>query len=358
MLSMGIVGLPNVGKSTLFNSLIKKRKAPAMNYPFCTIKPNVGVVEVFDERFFKLAEMSRARSVVPAAIEFVDIAGLAKNASKGEGLGNQFLADIREVDAILEVVRFFEDGEIMHVEGELDCERDREVVDLELALADLEVVSKRLDKAYRAARAGDKDEKKIFDILGRVKISLEKGDLASEAGLNDDEKFAVKSLSLLTLKPILCVANVSEEQFRTGSWKKMTDHPERYLPICAKIEEELIDLDRDDSKKYLESINAGDSGLDRLIKESYRTLDLIAFFTVGEEETKAWKIRNGTKASEAAGEIHSDFERGFIRAEVINWKVLLEAGSELAAVERGLIKGEGRDYIVRDGDCITFKFNV
>ena len=358
MSTMGIVGLPNVGKSTLFNSLIKKRKAPASNYPFCTIKPNIGVVEIYDERFFKLAKMANAKKIVPAVMEFVDIAGLAKNASKGEGLGNQFLADIREVDAILEVVRFFEDSDIVHVEGGVNPDRDREIIELELIFADLDIVNKCTEKARKAAKAGNKEEKRIFETGSKIKKALEEGRLASASGISEEEKPVLKSLNLLTLKPFLYVANVSEEQFRTGSWRELTKNPEIFLPICAKIEEDLMDLNKEESKEYLKSLNVEDTGLDRLIKESYKTPNLITFFTVGEKETRAWRINNGDKAVDAAGTIHSDFARGFIRAEVINWKDLLDVGSESAAAERGMIRGEGKEYIVQDGDCMNFKFNV
>ena len=358
MLTMGIVGLPNVGKSTLFNSLLKTRKARASNYPFCTIEPNVGIVEVRDERLFKLAEMAKAKKIVTASMEFVDIAGLAKNASQGEGLGNQFLADIREVGAILEVLRFFEDKDIVHVEGMIDPKRDREIIELELILSDLAVVTKRIDKAHKLSRSGDKEEKRIFDAATKVKEVLDKGLLASSAPLSEEEKFSLKSLSLLTIKPILYVANVDEEQLKTGSWQKLVDNPQDFVPICAKIEEDLIDLNEEETKEYLKTLNSDKSGLDRLVIGSYKTLNLITFFTVGEKETRAWELERGSKAVDAAGKIHSDFARGFIRAEIINWQELLSCGSEFAAVEKGLIRGEGRDYMMQDGDCVNFKFNV
>jgi len=358
MLTMGIVGLPNVGKSTLFNSLIKTRKAKASNYPFCTIEPNVGVVEVRDERLYQLGDMVKTRKLVPGVMEFVDIAGLAKNASQGEGLGNQFLADIREVNAILEVLRFFEDKDIIHVEGNVDPKRDKEIIELELILADLAIIVKRIDKAQRASRSGDKEEKRIYEAGLKIKETLEKGNLASSANLSEEEKFSLKSLSLLTLKPILYVANVDEEQLRTGSWKDLISNSEHFVPICAKVEEELMDLDEEEKKEYLKTLNTDKSGLDRLVIESYRTLDLITFFTVGEKETRAWELEKGSKAVDAAGKIHSDFARGFIRAEIINWKTLLDCASEAAAVEKGLIRGEGRDYMMQDGDCVNFKFNV
>lgn len=365
-MKLGIVGLPNVGKSTLFNS-ITKAGAESANYPFCTIDPNVGVVSVPDERLDKLAEMYKSKSIVPAVIEFVDIAGLVKGASKGEGLGNQFLANIRECDAIIHVVRCFDDPNVIHVEGSVDPIRDIDTINLELIFADIETLDKRIARTAKLAN-NDKTAKKELDTLKRLKAVLEEGRMASSMEPeDDDEKAFIDSLYLLTSKPVIFAANVAEDDLaddgadnayvqRVREYASSTDSG--VFVISARIEEEIADLDEEEKAEYLESLGITESGLDKLIKASYDLLGLMSFLTAGEKETRAWTIRKGTKAPQAAGKIHSDFERGFIRAEVINYQDLLDCGSLAAAREKGLVRSEGKDYVVQDGDTILFRFNV
>ena len=365
-MKLGIVGLPNVGKSTLFNS-ITKAGAESANYPFCTIDPNVGVVAVPDERLGKLAALYHSEKITPAVIEFVDIAGLVKGASKGEGLGNQFLANIRECDAIVHVVRCFDDPNVIHVEGSVDPIRDIETINLELIFADLDALEKRIGKTAKLAN-NDKEAKKELEILKRIKERLEAGKPARGLELEDeDEEKFVNSLFLLTWKPVIFAANVGEEDLADdGASNPYVQKVREYAKesgcgvfvISAHIEEEISELDDADKAEYLETLGLKESGLDKLIRASYDLLGLMSFLTAGEKETRAWTIKKGTKAPQAAGKIHSDFERGFIRAEVINYQDLLDCGSLAAAKEKGLVRLEGKDYVVQDGDTIIFRFNV
>lgn len=365
-MKLGIVGLPNVGKSTLFNSLTKAG-AEAANYPFCTIDPNVGIVAVPDDRIKRLGELYHTKKVTPAVIEFVDIAGLVKGASKGEGLGNQFLANIREVDAIVHVVRCFEDENVVHVDGSVDPVRDIETINLELIFADLEVLERRISKVARTAKM-DKEAGREMALLKRVKEHLEEGKPASSmelAGEEEEKWFA--GYNLLTAKPVIYAANVSEDDLMDdGASNEGVAKVREYAAqtesevfvICAKIESEIAELDDEEKAMFLEDLGISESGLDKLISASYRTLGLMSFLTAGEDECRAWTIRIGTKAPQAAGKIHSDFERGFIKAEVVNYEVLLREGSLAAAREKGLVGMEGKEYVVRDGDVILFRFNV
>lgn len=365
-MKLGIVGLPNVGKSTLFNSLTKAG-AEAANYPFCTIDPNVGIVAVPDDRIKRLGELYHTKKVTPAVIEFVDIAGLVKGASKGEGLGNQFLANIREVDAIVHVVRCFEDENVVHVDGSVDPVRDIETINLELIFADLEVLERRISKVARTAKM-DKEAGREMTLLKRVKEHLEEGKPASSmelAGEEEEKWFA--GYNLLTAKPVIYAANVSEDDLMDdGASNEGVAKVREYAAqtgsevfvICAKIESEIAELDDEEKAMFLEDLGISESGLDKLISASYRTLGLMSFLTAGEDECRAWTIRIGTKAPQAAGKIHSDFERGFIKAEVVNYEVLLREGSLAAAREKGLVGMEGKEYVVRDGDVILFRFNV
>lgn len=365
-MKLGIVGLPNVGKSTLFNS-ITKAGAESANYPFCTIDPNVGIVAVPDKRLDLLTDLYKSKSTVPAVIEFVDIAGLVKGASKGEGLGNQFLANIRECDAIVHVVRCFDDSNIIHVEGSVDPVRDIETINLELIFADLEVIDKRIAKTTKAA-INDKEAKAQLVILKNIKEALENGKMASSVKSDDEEENRfIDSLFLLTSKPVIFAANVAEDDLADdGATNEYVQKVRKYAEengngvfvISARIEEEISELDDDDKAEYLESLGITESGLDKLITASYDLLGLMSFLTAGEKETRAWTIKKGTKAPQAAGKIHSDFERGFIKAEVINYKELLECGSLTAAKEKGLVRIEGKEYVVQDGDTILFRFNV
>lgn len=365
-MKLGIVGLPNVGKSTLFNSLTKAG-AEMANYPFCTIDPNVGVVAVPDERIRLLGEMYHSKKITPAVIEFVDIAGLVKGASKGEGLGNQFLANIREVDAIVHVVRCFEDPNVIHVDGSVDPVRDIETINLELIFADLEVLERRISKVARTARM-DKEAGRELELCKRIKAHLEDGQPASTLEVEDEEEQKwMAGYNLLTAKPVIYAANVSEDDLADdGASNSGVQAVRKYASgtgsevfvICAKIEAEISELDEDEKAAFLEDLGISKSGLDKLIAASYRTLGLMSFLTAGEDETRAWTIRIGTKAPQAAGKIHSDFERGFIKAEVVNYKILLEEGSLAAAREKGLVRMEGKDYVVQDGDVILFRFNV
>ena len=366
-MKLGIVGLPNVGKSTLFNSLTKAG-AESANYPFCTIDPNVGIVAVPDERIRLLGEMYHSKKVTPAVIEFVDIAGLVKGASKGEGLGNQFLSNIREVDAIVHVVRCFEDENVVHVDGSVDPLRDIETINLELIFSDLEILERRIAKVSKGARM-DKALGKELELLQKIKEHLEAGKLAMSFEVGDDEDDVAwfHSYNLLTAKPVIFAANVAEEDLPDDGAsnggvqavrKFAAENGSEVFVICAQIEQEIAELDDDEKAMFLEDMGIKQSGLDKLIAASYRILGLMSFLTAGEDETRAWTIKIGTKAPQAAGKIHTDFERGFIKAEVVNYKDLLELGSLAAAREKGLVGMEGKEYVVQDGDVILFRFNV
>ena len=363
-MKLGIVGLPNVGKSTLFNSLTKAG-AESANYPFCTIDPNVGVVTVPDERLNVLGEMYHTKKIIPAAIEFVDIAGLVKGASKGEGLGNQFLANIREVDAIVHVVRCFEDSNIVHVDGSIDPMRDVETINLELIFSDIEVLDRRIAKTARSAR-NDKAAAKELKLLEKIKAYLEDGRLAKNFDDFEDEEL-FQSFNLLTAKPVIFAANVTEDDLPNDGEdnegvQKLRKYAEEekceVFVVCAQIEQEIAELEDDEKKMFLEDLGLKESGLEKLIRASYRLLGLISYLTAGEPEVRAWTITKGTKAPQAAGKIHTDFERGFIRAEVVAYDDLIACGSHNAAKEKGLIRLEGKDYVVQDGDIMLFRFNV
>ncbi|MBW4578540.1 MAG: redox-regulated ATPase YchF [Tildeniella nuda ZEHNDER 1965/U140] len=363
MLRAGIVGLPNVGKSTLFNALVANAKAQAANFPFCTIEPNVGVVSVPDERLSVLATISSSAEIVPTRVEFVDIAGLVKGASQGEGLGNQFLANIREVDAIVHVVRCFDDDDIIHVSGSVDPARDIEVINLELALADLGQIEKRIDRARKQAR-GNKELQVEVDALEKLTAVLNEGKPARQVSLNEDEEAAIKALGLLTRKPIIYATNVSEDDLATGNaWVEevqaiaATDNAQVVI-ISAQVESELVDIPEADRADFLESLGVQEGGLKSLIRATYALLGLRTYFTTGPKETRAWTIHAGMFAPQAAGVIHTDFERGFIRAETVAYKDLTTTGSMSAAKEKGLVRSEGKEYIVQEGDVLLFRFNV
>lgn len=365
-MKLGIVGLPNVGKSTLFNSLTKAG-AESANYPFCTIDPNVGIVPVPDQRIKLLGEFYNSKKVTPAVVEFVDIAGLVKGASKGEGLGNQFLANIREVDAIVHVVRCFEDPNVVHVDGNIDPLRDIETIDLELIFSDLEILERRIAKTTKTARM-DKAAAKELEMLNRLKAHLEDGkDAVLFETENEDEEAWMSEYNLLTNKPVIYAANVSEDDLTDDGASNehvqkvrgyAAAHNSEVFIICAEIEAEISELDDDEKQEFLEDLGLTESGLDKLIEASYRTLGLMSFLTAGEDETRAWTIKIATKAPQAAGKIHTDFERGFIKAEVVNYQDLLDCGSYNGAREKGLVRMEGKEYIVKDGDVILFRFNV
>ena len=365
-MKLGVVGLPNVGKSTLFNA-ITHAGAECANYPFCTIEPNVGIVAVPDERLNVLGKMYNTKKITPAVIEFVDIAGLVKGASKGEGLGNKFLANIRETDAIVHVVRCFEDENITHVESNIDPIRDIETINTELILADLESLKKRLDKSLNMVKTGDKKYRIEADFYQKLYDHMEKGNPARTVSLTDDEKELVKDLFLITFKPVIYAANISEREM--GKDESTLPHVLKVkefakqenaetLVICAKTEEELSMLEPEDQLMFLQDLGLTESGLDRLVTASYRLLGLISYLTAGEKEVRAWTIENGTKAPQAAGKIHSDFEKGFIRAEIVDYNVLVELGSFNLAKEKGKVRSEGKDYVVKDGDVVLFRFNV
>ncbi len=363
-MKIGIVGLPNVGKSTMFNA-ITKAGAECANYPFCTIEPNIGVVPVPDERLDRLTELYHPEKTTHAVIEFVDIAGLVKGASKGEGLGNKFLSHIREVDSIVEVVRCFDDPNVVHVDGSIDPLRDIETINLELIFADIETIEKRLDRAKKQVKADKKVQIEI-DLLEHIKQTLEAGKSARTMEFSEEEKELLKDTYLLTLKPILYIANVSEEQLENAENDANVQKVKEYakgekasvIPLCVKIEEELAGLEDDDKQEMLEALGLEESGLDKVIKASYDLLGLMSFLTAGEPEVRAWTIKKGTKAPAAAGKIHTDIERGFIRAEIVSYEDLIKEGSMNAVKEKGLLRSEGKEYIMQDGDIVLFRFNV
>ena len=365
-MKLGIVGLPNVGKSTLFNSLTKAG-AESANYPFCTIDPNVGVVTVPDKRLDVLGEMYHTRRIVPAVIEFVDIAGLVKGASKGEGLGNQFLANIREVDAIVHVVRCFEDSNIVHVDGSIAPLRDIETINLELIFSDIEILERRIAKATKVAR-NDKAVAKELELLEKIKEHLENDNMARSFEVNDEDELALlESYNLLTYKPVIFAANVAEDDLADDAATNdgvnavrefAAKNNSEVFVVCAQIEQEIAELDDDEKAMFLEDLGLSESGLEKLIRASYSLLGLCSYLTAGEPEVRAWTIKKGTKAPQAAGKIHSDFERGFIRAEIVSYDDLMACGTYAAAKEKGLVRLEGKEYVVKDGDIILFRFNV
>ncbi len=364
-MKLGMVGLPNVGKSTLFNALTNAG-AESANYPFCTIEPNVGIVSVPDKRLDKLAEMYNPEKFTPATLEFVDIAGLVKGASKGEGLGNKFLADIREVDAVVHVVRCFEDDNIIHVDGSIGAKRDIETINLELIFSDLEILARRLDKDKKLLK-GDKGMQKEIDFLERLIAHMEEGNTARSFDFTEEEREMIKSTPLLSNKPVIYAANLSEADFRgdinnNEQYKAIVEIAEAensmVLPICAQIEAEIADMDKEDKEMFLADLGLEESGLNRIISQGYSLLGLISFLTAGQQEVRAWTITKGTKAPQAAGKIHTDFEKGFIRAVVVAYDDLVACGGMAGAKEKGLVRLEGKDYVMKDGDVVLFCFNV